>query len=298
MEEICAILEAIETSKRLRRHIIRPFREPNNFASFCSNVVISTSLPCSPPTPPTTRPQGRASASPMLTLSSPLHRSFGCLEGSPLDSDSSNKGSETISINPRSMNILHHHLQEEWQPPPQIGSNCVEESSYPGSMMSKDTSGEENKSISLAWKASESGQKREVCKEIASDEDEEEPRKDEKGKIRIGDLARNSEDKIEKVREEVKEPKVDSKAIRAVEEDLEEDENGGPETSLLVIHEDRGVRSSSADLIVDGVNLREIRDFARIFKMKRLSLGLTQTQIGQALTSTEGPAYSQSAICR
>ncbi|KAJ8358677.1 hypothetical protein SKAU_G00152020 [Synaphobranchus kaupii] len=48
----------------------------------------------------------------------------------------------------------------------------------------------------------------------------------------------------------------------------------------------------------DGINLEEIREFAKTFKIRRLSLGLTQTQVGQALTATEGPAYSQSAICR
>uniref|UniRef100_A0A3Q3W0W0 POU domain protein n=1 Tax=Mola mola TaxID=94237 RepID=A0A3Q3W0W0_MOLML len=49
---------------------------------------------------------------------------------------------------------------------------------------------------------------------------------------------------------------------------------------------------------VDGVNLEEIREFAKAFKIRRLSLGLTQTQVGQALRAAEGPAYSQSAICR
>ncbi|XP_068608353.1 POU domain, class 6, transcription factor 1 [Brachionichthys hirsutus] len=48
----------------------------------------------------------------------------------------------------------------------------------------------------------------------------------------------------------------------------------------------------------EGINLEEIREFAKSFKIRRLSLGLTQTQVGQALTATEGPAYSQSAICR
>uniref|UniRef100_A0A8C4RMZ3 POU-specific domain-containing protein n=1 Tax=Erpetoichthys calabaricus TaxID=27687 RepID=A0A8C4RMZ3_ERPCA len=42
----------------------------------------------------------------------------------------------------------------------------------------------------------------------------------------------------------------------------------------------------------------KIREFAKAFKIRRLSLGLTQTQVGQALSATEGPAYSQSAICR
>ena len=54
----------------------------------------------------------------------------------------------------------------------------------------------------------------------------------------------------------------------------------------------------STSSIVDGINLEEIREFARSFKMRRLVLGLTQTQVGQALSATEGPAYSQSAICR
>ncbi|XP_023671922.1 POU domain, class 6, transcription factor 2-like isoform X1 [Paramormyrops kingsleyae] len=49
---------------------------------------------------------------------------------------------------------------------------------------------------------------------------------------------------------------------------------------------------------VDGVSLEEIREFAKAFKVRRLSLGLTQTQVGQALSAAEGPAYSQSAICR
>ncbi|XP_061111864.1 POU domain, class 6, transcription factor 2-like [Conger conger] len=49
---------------------------------------------------------------------------------------------------------------------------------------------------------------------------------------------------------------------------------------------------------LEGVNLEEIREFAKAFKIRRLSLGLTQTQVGQALSAAEGPAYSQSAICR
>lgn len=50
--------------------------------------------------------------------------------------------------------------------------------------------------------------------------------------------------------------------------------------------------------MVDGIDLDEIKEFAKAFKLRRLSLGLTQTQVGQALSVTEGPAYSQSAICR
>ncbi|XP_037089831.1 POU domain, class 6, transcription factor 1-like [Pollicipes pollicipes] len=50
--------------------------------------------------------------------------------------------------------------------------------------------------------------------------------------------------------------------------------------------------------MVDGIDLEEVKEFARAFKMRRLSLGLTQTQVGQALSVSMGPAYSQSAICR
>lgn len=64
-------------------------------------------------------------------------------------------------------------------------------------------------------------------------------------------------------------------------------------TRLFTISEPQQAVSSE-----EGINLEEIREFAKNFKIRRLSLGLTQTQVGQALTATEGPAYSQSAICR
>lgn len=56
--------------------------------------------------------------------------------------------------------------------------------------------------------------------------------------------------------------------------------------------------SHTAANVVDGIDLEEIKHFAKAFKLRRLSLGLTQTQVGLALTSSEGPSYSQSAICR
>lgn len=58
------------------------------------------------------------------------------------------------------------------------------------------------------------------------------------------------------------------------------------------------ISSTREGTVVDGVNLDEMREFAKQFKIRRLSLGLTQTQVGQALSVTEGPSYSQSAICR
>ena len=50
--------------------------------------------------------------------------------------------------------------------------------------------------------------------------------------------------------------------------------------------------------MMDGINLDEVKEFAKAFKVRRLSLGLTQSQVGQAMNVTEGPTYSQSAICR
>ena len=61
---------------------------------------------------------------------------------------------------------------------------------------------------------------------------------------------------------------------------------------------DQPTINEATNNVVDGINLEEIKEFAKAFKLRRLSLGLTQTQVGQALSVTEGPAYSQSAICR
>ncbi|OAD59761.1 POU domain, class 6, transcription factor 2 [Eufriesea mexicana] len=66
-------------------------------------------------------------------------------------------------------------------------------------------------------------------------------------------------------------------------------------------NERRDFETIIADQVISNdatnINLDEIKEFAKVFKFRRLSLGLTQTQVGQALSVTEGPAYSQSAIC-
>ncbi|CAH0554814.1 unnamed protein product [Brassicogethes aeneus] len=67
---------------------------------------------------------------------------------------------------------------------------------------------------------------------------------------------------------------------------------------LLIDSPNQPTINQTSSNVVDGINLDEIKDFAKAFKLRRLSLGLTQTQVGQALSVTEGPAYSQSAICR
>lgn len=67
---------------------------------------------------------------------------------------------------------------------------------------------------------------------------------------------------------------------------------------LLSLTDEASSSQRGEGSIPDGIDLDEINEFAQAFKLQRLSLGLTQTQVGQALSVTEGPAYSQSAICR
>ncbi|XP_028175341.1 POU domain, class 6, transcription factor 2 isoform X3 [Ostrinia furnacalis] len=69
------------------------------------------------------------------------------------------------------------------------------------------------------------------------------------------------------------------------------------ENDLLADSPNQPTISQSSSNVVDGINLEDIKEFAKAFKLRRLGLGLTQTQVGQALSVTEGPAYSQSAIC-
>ncbi|XP_022117996.2 POU domain, class 6, transcription factor 1 isoform X6 [Pieris rapae] len=70
------------------------------------------------------------------------------------------------------------------------------------------------------------------------------------------------------------------------------------ENDILADSPNQPTISQSSGNVVDGINLEDIKEFAKAFKLRRLGLGLTQTQVGQALSVTEGPAYSQSAICR
>ncbi|XP_041978948.1 POU domain, class 6, transcription factor 2 isoform X2 [Aricia agestis] len=70
-----------------------------------------------------------------------------------------------------------------------------------------------------------------------------------------------------------------------------------PDEDLLADSPNQPTISQSSGNVVDGINLEDIKEFAKAFKLRRLGLGLTQTQVGQALSVTEGPAYSQSAIC-
>jgi len=79
------------------------------------------------------------------------------------------------------------------------------------------------------------------------------------------------------------------------------------ECNLNIIKgEDDGIMLNEVDStglpkVMQGIDLEQVKQFAAEFKAARLRLGLTQTQVGQALssnTSEEGMAVSQSTICR
>jgi hypothetical protein len=77
-----------------------------------------------------------------------------------------------------------------------------------------------------------------------------------------------------------------------------DDDDGAPTIATTLATLPFKDEATIATTTIDGINLEEIKHFAKAFKLRRLALGLTQTQVGQALSVTRGPAYSQSAICR
>uniref|UniRef100_A0A182QDK9 POU domain protein n=1 Tax=Anopheles farauti TaxID=69004 RepID=A0A182QDK9_9DIPT len=81
------------------------------------------------------------------------------------------------------------------------------------------------------------------------------------------------------------------------DDDDDDDEEGASNHEFLEEHPNELTINQTNCNVVDGIDLDDIKEFAKAFKLRRLSLGLTQTQVGQALSVTEGPAYSQSAIC-
>lgn len=48
----------------------------------------------------------------------------------------------------------------------------------------------------------------------------------------------------------------------------------------------------------DSGEVKELEDFAGTFKMRRIKLGYTQTNVGQALAEVHGTDFSQTTICR
>ncbi|XP_055631926.1 putative uncharacterized protein DDB_G0277255 isoform X2 [Toxorhynchites rutilus septentrionalis] len=88
-----------------------------------------------------------------------------------------------------------------------------------------------------------------------------------------------------------------SGSVLLSQDDEEDDDNNSNPNELEDSPNELTINQTNCN-VVDGIDLDDIKEFAKAFKLRRLSLGLTQTQVGQALSVTEGPAYSQSAICR
>ncbi|XP_056436246.1 pituitary-specific positive transcription factor 1 [Gadus chalcogrammus] len=59
-----------------------------------------------------------------------------------------------------------------------------------------------------------------------------------------------------------------------------------------------GSRPPEEHPIVDSPQIRELERFANDFKLRRIKLGYTQTNVGEALAAVHGSEFSQTTICR
>ncbi|XP_044072529.1 pituitary-specific positive transcription factor 1 isoform X1 [Siniperca chuatsi] len=74
---------------------------------------------------------------------------------------------------------------------------------------------------------------------------------------------------------------------------------GGP--SVLEIKSDaqrKNMRDSEDAPAMDSPQIRELEMFANDFKIRRIKLGYTQTNVGEALAAVHGSEFSQTTICR
>merc|ERR1719347_2522468 len=84
-------------------------------------------------------------------------------------------------------------------------------------------------------------------------------------------------------------PQIKSSESKEILKDEEAKEDG------ILLNQ---VDGTGLPLVMQGVDLEQVKQFASEFKSTRLQLGLTQTQVGLALTGTsEDQAVSQSTIC-
>ncbi|XP_058884828.1 pituitary-specific positive transcription factor 1-like isoform X1 [Acipenser ruthenus] len=57
-------------------------------------------------------------------------------------------------------------------------------------------------------------------------------------------------------------------------------------------------RSTDEPVDMDSPEIRELEKFANDFKLRRIKLGYTQTNVGEALAAVHGSEFSQTTICR
>ncbi|XP_031567463.1 pituitary-specific positive transcription factor 1-like [Actinia tenebrosa] len=75
--------------------------------------------------------------------------------------------------------------------------------------------------------------------------------------------------------------------------------NGVNSIAPMLTHDQRGPPPPlPLDFGVDPSKLRELEAFATQFKLRRIKLGYTQTNVGAALAAVHGTDFSQTTICR
>ncbi|KAM9173900.1 pituitary-specific positive transcription factor 1 isoform 3-T3 [Pangshura tecta] len=60
----------------------------------------------------------------------------------------------------------------------------------------------------------------------------------------------------------------------------------------------RKTKSVEGPIDMDSPEIRELEKFANEFKLRRIKLGYTQTNVGEALAAVHGSEFSQTTICR
>ncbi|KAK2839635.1 hypothetical protein Q5P01_013375 [Channa striata] len=74
---------------------------------------------------------------------------------------------------------------------------------------------------------------------------------------------------------------------------------GGPSIAEIKIDAQRKSMQDTEDApAMDSPQIRELEMFANDFKIRRIKLGYTQTNVGEALAAVHGSEFSQTTICR
>ncbi|MEQ2307352.1 Pituitary-specific positive transcription factor 1 [Ameca splendens] len=77
-----------------------------------------------------------------------------------------------------------------------------------------------------------------------------------------------------------------------------DDVSGGPSGEVKGDTQRKGMREQEDAPPMDSPQIRELEMFANDFKIRRIKLGYTQTNVGEALAAVHGSEFSQTTICR
>ncbi|XP_059199191.1 pituitary-specific positive transcription factor 1 [Centropristis striata] len=73
---------------------------------------------------------------------------------------------------------------------------------------------------------------------------------------------------------------------------------GGPGLAEMKADQRKSLREPEDAPAMDSPQIRELEMFANDFKIRRIKLGYTQTNVGEALAAVHGSEFSQTTICR